>query len=44
MRKDNKNFSSIEEFSEYLAGFKIPIDLWGKGEAKEVSHLLREIQ
>lgn len=43
MAKESDHFSSSEELSAYLSGFRIPLWKWGQGAAKEVSHLLNEI-
>lgn len=32
-----------KSLSDYLIKFKIPIDVWGKGESKTIDHLLKEI-
>lgn len=37
------NLKTEEGFSSYLAGFGIPVDIWGQGAAKTIGHLLREV-
>lgn len=37
------NLETEEGFSSYLAGFGIPVDVWGQGAAKTVGHLLQEV-
>jgi len=32
-----------EEFQNYLKNFGIPVEIWGRGDAKAVSHLMREV-
>lgn len=44
MSLETKKFHTSEELYTRLMRFRIPVDDWGKGTAKEVSHLLSEIQ
>lgn len=37
------NLKTEEEFSSYLAGFGIPVDIWGQGVSKTIGHLLQEV-
>lgn len=37
------NLQTEEGFSRYLAGFEIPVNLWGQGAAKTIGHLLQEV-
>jgi hypothetical protein len=43
MKRENKGYSTPEELGAYLAQFRLPLDSWGKGNAKEIAHLLAEI-
>lgn len=45
MAKEQLNsFRSVDELKSYLKSLNLPIDQWGKGEAKTVEDLFQELR
>ena len=40
----HQNGVDLKSLEEYLLRFRIPLEKWGKGYAKTLSHLFREIE